>query len=209
MSTASMRSRSRRILLGVTAIATAAIVLSGCRAADAGASDSDKASGDGLVIGWSQRGICGSDWWKTLVAGGESQAKKIGAELVCSMPMATRPSEPGRADPDHPGRRRRHHERQRPDRRRSLGRGAQEGRHPARDRQLESRSDSSSPTCSAMSRRTSSPPARWPARWSANRRSRSSAIPATIKLVGIGGFPGDVITELRFNGFMKGYDDVM
>ena len=34
------------------------------------------------MIGWSQRGISGSDWWKTMIAGAESQAKKMGAELI-------------------------------------------------------------------------------------------------------------------------------
>lgn len=42
----------------------------------------DKAMGKGLVIGWTQRGLSGSDWWKTMIAGGQSQADKIGAELV-------------------------------------------------------------------------------------------------------------------------------
>ena len=31
----------------------------------------------------------------------------------------------------------------------------------------------------------------------------------TIKLASIGGFPGDVISDLRFNGFMDGYNKVM
>jgi ribose transport system substrate-binding protein len=31
----------------------------------------------------------------------------------------------------------------------------------------------------------------------------------TIKLASIGGFPGDVISDLRFNGFMSGYNAVM
>jgi ribose transport system substrate-binding protein len=30
-----------------------------------------------------------------------------------------------------------------------------------------------------------------------------------IKVVGIGGFPGDVISDLRYNGFLKGYEKVM
>ena len=42
----------------------------------------DKSTGKGLVIGWSQRGISGSDWWKTMVAGGQHEADKIGAKLI-------------------------------------------------------------------------------------------------------------------------------
>ena len=42
----------------------------------------DKSTGKGLVIGWSQRGISGSDWWKTMVAGGQHEADKIGATLI-------------------------------------------------------------------------------------------------------------------------------
>ena len=37
----------------------------------------DKSTGKGLVIGWSQRGISGSDWWKTMVAGGQHEADKM------------------------------------------------------------------------------------------------------------------------------------
>ena len=81
MGKAITRSRGRRILLGVAAIATAAIALSGCRASAEAASDADKASGEGLVIGWSQRGISGSDWWKTLVEGGQAEADEMGARI--------------------------------------------------------------------------------------------------------------------------------
>jgi ribose transport system substrate-binding protein len=42
----------------------------------------DKSTGKGLVIGWTQRGISGSDWWKTMIAGGQSEADKIGAKLI-------------------------------------------------------------------------------------------------------------------------------
>ena len=39
----------------------------------------DKATGKGLTIGWTQRGLSGSDWWKTMIAGGQAQADKVGA----------------------------------------------------------------------------------------------------------------------------------
>lgn len=47
----------------------------------AGPAMADKATGEGLVIGWSQRGLSGSDWWKTLIAGGEAEAARVGAKI--------------------------------------------------------------------------------------------------------------------------------
>jgi ribose transport system substrate-binding protein len=61
--------------LTIAAVAAAAISAGPAKA-------DDKSTGKGLVIGWSQRGISGSDWWKTMVAGGDAQAKKIGAKLI-------------------------------------------------------------------------------------------------------------------------------
>ncbi|MCC7481382.1 MAG: sugar ABC transporter substrate-binding protein [Hyphomicrobiales bacterium] len=64
----------KALLLGVAALTMAGAA--GVSHAD------DKATGKGLVIGWTQRGLSGSDWWKTMIAGAESQAQKIGAELI-------------------------------------------------------------------------------------------------------------------------------
>lgn len=66
---------SRKLLL----IGVAATMLGGAVVA---AQADDKSTGKGLVIGRTQRGLSGSDWWKTMIAGAESQAKKIGAELI-------------------------------------------------------------------------------------------------------------------------------
>src|SRR5919112_1427307 len=76
-------SRGRVLLRATAALAmSCSLLLAGCgRGEGAGASDEEKKTGQGLVIGWSQRGISGSDWWKTLVAGGEAEAKKLGAEI--------------------------------------------------------------------------------------------------------------------------------
>src|SRR5689334_22043903 len=60
------------------------MLLTGCNrggADTAGGSSTAKASGNGLVIGWSQRRVSGSDWYKTLVAGGQSEAAKLGARI--------------------------------------------------------------------------------------------------------------------------------
>jgi ribose transport system substrate-binding protein len=35
-----------------------------------------------LVIGFSQRRVAGSDWWKTLIAGATSQAEKLGVKII-------------------------------------------------------------------------------------------------------------------------------
>jgi ribose transport system substrate-binding protein len=57
-----------------------ALVLAGCGRGDS-AGGSASAKGKGLVIGWSQRSVAGSDWYKTLVAGGEAKAKSMGAKI--------------------------------------------------------------------------------------------------------------------------------
>jgi ribose transport system substrate-binding protein len=58
----------------------AAAMFAGCVVSAAHADD--KSTGKGLTIGWSQRGLSGSDWWKTMIAGAQSQADKIGAKLI-------------------------------------------------------------------------------------------------------------------------------
>jgi ribose transport system substrate-binding protein len=35
-----------------------------------------------IVIGFSQRRVAGSDWWKTLIAGATSQAEKLGVKII-------------------------------------------------------------------------------------------------------------------------------
>src|ERR1700732_2787366 len=35
-----------------------------------------------IVIGFSQRRVAGSDWWKTLIAGATSQAEKLGVRVI-------------------------------------------------------------------------------------------------------------------------------
>jgi ribose transport system substrate-binding protein len=64
----------RLLLLGAAAMLTGGAI--GAAQAD------DKSSGKGLTIGWTQRGLSGSDWWKTMIAGAQTQADKIGAKLI-------------------------------------------------------------------------------------------------------------------------------
>jgi ribose transport system substrate-binding protein len=58
------------------------LAVTGCgRGQTSNASAQDKATGKGLVIGFSQRRVTGSDWYKTLLAGAQAQATKIGATI--------------------------------------------------------------------------------------------------------------------------------
>ncbi|MCB1498568.1 MAG: sugar ABC transporter substrate-binding protein [Bauldia sp.] len=66
------RSRAAISLFALAALASSALI---------SPASADKSTGEGLVIGWSQRGLSGSDWWKTLIAGGEAEAQKIGATI--------------------------------------------------------------------------------------------------------------------------------
>jgi len=66
-------------LAAISVISALGLVIAGTTPAPAA---DPKATGKGLVIGWSQRGISGSDWWKTLVAGGQSEATKMGATIT-------------------------------------------------------------------------------------------------------------------------------
>ena len=169
----------------------------------------DKSTGEGLVIGWSQRGISGSDWWKTLIAGGESAAKKVGAELVVLD-----------ANGDTT--------RQNQDVQTLITRGV--------DVVIMNVNDpiGVAPSVKAL-KKAGIPLVTVNSNldpklvgdmfcYVAEDQLATGALAGevigkqaiakfgdsgTIKLVGIGGFPGDVISELRFNGFMKGYNDVM
>lgn len=209
MSTAMTRSRGRRLLLGVTAIATAAIVLTGCRPADAGASDADKASGDGLVIGWSQRGISGSDWWKTLVDGGQSEADKIGAtiELLDANGDTVR---------------------QNADIQTLITKGVDVVVMNANDPigvgpSVQALKDAGIPLVTVNSNLDATlvpdtfcyvaedqeATGALAGEVAANKALEKFGDTGEVKLVGIGGFPGDVLSDMRFNGFMEGYDKVM
>lgn len=209
MSTATMRSRGRRILIGVTAIATAAIMLAGCRASSDEASDSDKASGEGLVIGWSQRGISGSDWWKTLVDGGQSEADKIGAtiELLDANGDTVR---------------------QNADIQTLITKGVDVVIMNANDPigvgpSVQALKDAGIPLVTVNSNLDATlvpdtfcyvaedqeATGALAGEVAATKAIEKFGDTGEIKLVGIGGFPGDVLSDLRFNGFMEGYESVM
>ncbi|MCU1634990.1 MAG: sugar transporter substrate-binding protein [Cryobacterium sp.] len=202
------KARGARIALGVVAVA-AALVLSGCRPASTGPSDEEKASGEGLVIGWSQRGISGSDWWKTLVEGGESAAKEIGARI-----------EVLDANGDTV--------RQNADIQTLITKGVDVVVINANDpigvgASIAALKDAGIPVVTVNSNLD---PSLVPDTFCyvAEDQEATGALAGEvagkkaiekfgttgdIKVVGIGGFPGDVISDLRFNGFKKGFDSVV
>lgn len=71
--------RHARGMLTVIALCACTASLAAC--GRGGASSSSGGSGKGLVIGWSQSALAGSDWYKTLIADGQYEAKKLGAKL--------------------------------------------------------------------------------------------------------------------------------
>jgi ribose transport system substrate-binding protein len=169
----------------------------------------DKTTGEGLVIGWSQRGISGSDWWKTLIAGGESAAKKIGAELVVLD-----------ANGDTT--------RQNQDVQTLITRGVDVVIMNVNDPigvapSVKALKNAGIPLVTVNSNLDPKLVGDMFC-YVAEDQLATGALAGevvgkqaiakfgdsgTIKLVGIGGFPGDVISELRFDGFMKGYNDVV
>ena len=169
----------------------------------------DKASGKGLVIGWSQRGISGSDWWKTMVAGGQAEADKIGAKLIVLD-----------ANGDTT--------RQNQDVQTLITRGADVVVINANDpiglsASVRSLKRAGIPIVAVNSNLS---PRLVPSIYcyvaedqfatgaKAGRAIAQKALAkwgdsGPIKLASIGGFPGDVLSDLRFNGFKSGYDSVM
>ena len=169
----------------------------------------DKSSGNGLVIGWSQRGISGSDWWKTMVAGGQAEADKIGAKLIVLD-----------ANGDTT--------RQNQDVQTLITRGADVVIINANDpiglsASVRSLKRAGIPIVAVNSNLS---PRLVPSIYcyvaedqfatgaKAGRVIAQKALAkwgdrGAIKLASIGGFPGDVLSDLRFNGFKSGYDSVM
>ena len=169
----------------------------------------DKSSGQGLVIGWSQRGLSGSDWWKTMVAGAQAEADKLGAKLIVldANGDTTRQNE---------------------DIQTLITRGADVVVINANDpigvsSAIHSLKRAGIPVVAVNSNLS---PKLVPSiycyvaedqfatgakagRVIAEKALAKFGSSGTIKLASIGGFPGDVISDLRFNGFKSGYDAVM
>lgn len=169
----------------------------------------DKASGKGLVIGWSQRGLSGSDWWKTMVAGAQAEADKLGAKLIVldANGDTTRQNEDVQTlitqgvdvvvinanDP--------------------IGVSSSIRSLKRADVAVIAVNSNLSPKllpdifCYVAEDQfaTGAKVGKVIAEKALAKWGDSGAI----KLASIGGFPGDVISDLRFNGFRSGYDSVM
>ena len=178
-------------------------------AAPVQAQAADKASGKGLVIGWSQRGLSGSDWWKTMVAGAQAEADKLGAKLIVldANGDTTRQNE---------------------DIQTLLTRGVDVVVINANDPIGVSSSIHSLKRAgvAVVAVNSNLNPKLVPDIFcyvaedqfatgaKAGKAIAEKALAkwggsGTVKLASIGGFPGDVISDLRFNGFKSGYDSVM
>jgi ribose transport system substrate-binding protein len=200
--------RASRIVVGVATLAAAALMLTGCRA-DSGAAQEDKSSGKGLVIGWSQRGISGSDWWKTLVDGGQAAADGIGAKI-----------EVLDANGDTV--------RQNADIQTLITKGVDVVVINANDPigvsgSIAALKEAGIPVVTVNSNLD---PSLVPDTFCyvAEDQEATGALAGEVaakdaiekygetgevKIVGIGGFPGDVLSDLRFNGFMDGFNKVV
>ena len=185
------------------------LALAGCKGGAAADGGGEKASGEGLVIGWSQRGISGSDWWKTLVEGGQAEAGKIGARLELLdangdtvrqnadvQTLITKGVDVVVMNPNDP-----------------IGVGPS----------IQALKDAGIPVVTVNSSVDKSlvpdmfcyvaedqeHTGSLAGEVAAKRALEKYGEQGQIKLVGIGGFPGDVLSDLRFNGFMAGWNRVM
>ena len=188
------------------------MLLTGCNrggADTAGGSSTAKASGSGLVIGWSQRRVSGSDWYKTLVAGGQSEAAKLGAriEVLDANGDTTRQNQ---------------------DVQTLISKGVDVVIMNANDPlgvapSVKALKKAGIPLVTVNSNLDPSLVKNMFC-YVAEDQVATGALAGTdiaqkavkkygtsgeIKLLGVGGYPGDVISELRYKGFMQGYNKVM
>jgi ribose transport system substrate-binding protein len=209
MRNTTVKIRRRRSLITVVTIAVASLALVGCRPGGGPASEEQKATGEGLVIGWSQRGISGSDWWKTLVEGGQAEAKELGAriELLDAngdtvrqnadvQTLITKGVDVVVMNPNDP-----------------IGVGPS----------VQALKDAGIPLVTVNSNLDESLvpdmfcyvaedqeyTGSLAGEVAASKSLERFGDTGEVKLVGIGGFPGDVLSDLRLNGFMEGWERVM
>ena len=204
------RHHRSRLLTAAAALTAAGLILTGCgRGGEAGASDSEKATGKGLVIGWSQRGISGSDWWKTLVAGGQAEAAKSGARI--EVLDANRDTSQQNQDVQT-----------------LISKGVDVVIMNPNDplgvaSSVKALKDAGIPLVTVNSNLDKSLVSQqfcYVAEDQVSTGALAGKVIADkavakwgdkgqIMLVGIGGYPGDVLSELRYQGFMQGYNQVM
>ena len=201
--------RLGKAALCASVLTVAMFGLAGCKGGAAADNAEEKTSGKGLVIGWSQRGISGSDWWKTLVEGGQAEAGKVGAriELLDAngdtvrqnadvQTLITKGVDVVVMNPNDP-----------------LGVGPS----------VQALKDAGIPVVTVNSSLDKSlvpdmfcyvaedqeHTGSLAGEALAQKALEKYGDQGQIKIVGIGGFPGDVLSDLRFNGFMAGWNRVM
>lgn len=206
------RRHSKKRILGFSAAAAAVIAVAGCSSASSANSanaNSGDSSGKSIVIGFSQRRVAGSDWYKTLITGAQAEAKKLGVTVKVldangdttqqNQDVQTLLTEGANAvilnanDP--------------------LGvapavNAMRQARVPFVE--VNSNLDPSLAKDAACyiaedQEATGAKVGTAIAQDAIKRYGKS----ANVKLVGIGGYPGDVISELRWKGFEQGYNSVM
>jgi ribose transport system substrate-binding protein len=212
-SSTTKHTRTRSILKVAGIAAATALVFTGCARGgtdgQAAANHADKKTGKGLVIGWSQRGISGSDWWKTLVEGGQSEAKKLGATIQLLdangdtvrqnadvQTLITKNVDVVIMNPNDP-----------------IGVGASVAALQNAKVPLVTVNSNLDPSlvkdmyCYVAEDQGYT--GALAGAVAAKKAVAKFGETGQIKVVGIGGFPGDVISDLRYNGFLKGYESVM
>jgi ribose transport system substrate-binding protein len=202
----------RRGAAGLLAVALAAAAVAGCSSASGATSPSGVRSGgpgNGIVIGFSQRRVAGSDWYKTLIAGAEAEAEALGAKIQVLdangdsiqqdqdvQTLLTRGANAIVLNANDP-----------------LGvTAAVRAMRQARVPFVEVNSNLA-PSLAGQAAcyieedqvATGAKVGRVIAQDAVKRYGTS----ANVKLVAVGGVPGDVLSELRWQGFKQGYDSVM
>ncbi|SDS17064.1 sugar ABC transporter substrate-binding protein [Microlunatus soli] len=200
----------KRTVSTVSLVLIMIVILAGCgRGATAAIDPADKVTGKGLVIGWSQRSLAGSDWYKTLVSGGQQESSRLGAQLdVLDANQSTI--------------------QQIQDVRTLISKNVDVVVLNANDplgvaSAIKDLNAAGIPVVAVNSNldpklisglhcyvaedqvATGALAGREIAKKAIAKYGESG----TIKLVGLGGFPGDVLSELRYRGFLKGYRAVM
>lgn len=203
----------RRGTLALLAVALAASTVAGCSGASGAVSPSGVrsggGSGNGIVIGFSQRRVAGSDWYKTLIAGAEAEAKALGANIQVLdangdsiqqdqdvQTLLTRGANAIVLNANDP-----------------LGvTAAVRAMRQARVPFVEVNSNlgpSLAKQAACYIEEDQVATGAKVGRVIAQDAIKRYGTSANVKLVAVGGVPGDVLSELRWQGFKQGYDSVM
>jgi len=201
--------KGSQVLRAAAVVLVAIVSLVACGRGGSGGSASDKAGGKGLVIGWSQRSVAGSDWYKTLLAGAQAEAAKMGAQIQVLDASAdtTRQNQDVQTlisknvdavvmnanDP--------------------LGVAPSVNALKKAGIPLVTVNSNLDPSlvknmyCYVAEDQVAT--GATAGKVIAQQALKKFGTSGQIKLLGVGGFPGDVISELRYKGFMQGYNEIM